>query len=150
MEIAVPNPRLAEYHDRLVASGVRLTPQRFMVLEVLAAKPGHTTADRVLAAVQERYPYVNKTTVYRTLELLRELGMVATQQMGAQTEFELVESPHHHLICKDCGVEIELPDSTLNPLRRLIEGQHGFRPCFDHFSLFGVCRECQGRTAAHA
>ena len=111
--------RLTEYHAKLVASGVRLTPQRFMVLEVLAAKPGHTTADQVLTAVQERYPYVNKTTVYRTLELLTELGLAAMTHMGGnQTEYELVESPHHHLICKDCGDEIELPDSTLNPLRK--------------------------------
>ncbi|MGI8588090.1 MAG: Fur family transcriptional regulator [Chloroflexia bacterium] len=136
--------RLTEYSAKLVASGVRLTPQRFMVLEVLAANPGHITADRVLASVQRRYAHVNKTTVYRTLDLLTELGMVAQTEMGGnQAEYELLERPHHHLICKKCGMELELPDSTLNPLRRLIEAEHGFVPSFDHFALFGICRDCR-------
>jgi Fur family ferric uptake transcriptional regulator len=136
--------RLTEYHEKLVASGVRLTPQRFMVLEVLAAHPGHITAEQVLTAVQQRYPYVNKTTVYRTLDLLTGLGLASMTHMGGnQYEYELLESPHHHLICKVCGEVIELPDSTLNPLRSLIEQEHGFRPYLDHFALFGVCRACQ-------
>jgi Fur family ferric uptake transcriptional regulator len=136
--------RLTEYHEKLVASGVRLTPQRFMVLEVLAAHPGHITAEQVLTAVQQRYPYVNKTTVYRTLELLTGLGLASMTHMGGnQYEYELLESPHHHLICKVCGEVIELPDSTLNPLRSLIEQEHGFRPYLDHFALVGVCRACQ-------
>ena len=138
--------RLASYNAKLIASGVRLTPQRFMVLEVLAANPGHVTAERVLAGVQARYPHVNKTTVYRTLDLLTDLGMVAMTHMGGnQYEYELVESPHHHLICKRCGHAVERPDSTLNPLRRLIEQEHGFRPCFDHFALFGLCGGCVKR-----
>jgi|GEM_PF-2386614 len=108
--------RLAPYQERLVGSGVRLTPQRFMVLAALAAHPGHTTADQILATVQIQYPHVNKTTVYRTLELLAELGMVAISQMGGnQATYELLEAPHHHLICKRCGVMRELPDAALNP-----------------------------------
>ncbi|HMA35267.1 MAG TPA: Fur family transcriptional regulator [Chloroflexia bacterium] len=145
----MPSERLLQYNARLAASGVRLTPQRFMVLEVLAASPGHTTADKVLGGVQARYPYVNKTTVYRTLELLTALGMVAMIDAGgAQTEYELLDAPHHHLICKRCGLQIELPDATLNPLRQLIEREHNFQPSFDHFALFGVCQACQEQLAA--
>src|SRR5947209_5599433 len=135
--------RLRRYNAQMAASGVRLTPQRFMVLEALLAHPGHTTAEAILAGVQARYPNVNKTTVYRSLELLRALGMVAITHSSGQMEYELVDSPHHHLVCKECGVQIELPDATLNPLRELIGREHGFRPCFDHFALVGVCRECQ-------
>jgi Fur family ferric uptake transcriptional regulator len=141
--------RLAAYNAKLIASGVRLTPQRFMVLEVLAGQPGHITADKVLAGVQQRHPYVNKTTVYRTLELLSELGLVATSHLGGnQYAYELLEAPHHHLICKQCGHEIELPDTTLNTLRTIIAQEYGFRPCLDHFVLFGVCRACQEQEAA--
>jgi Fur family ferric uptake transcriptional regulator len=142
---------VAAYNEKLIARGVRLTPQRMMVLEALAAQPGHTTAEKVLASVQARYPYVNKTTVYRTLELLSQLGLVAISHSGGnQAEYELIDSPHHHLICKECGTVIELPDSTLNPLRALVEAEHGFRPCLDHFTLFGVCRVCQERAIAAA
>src|SRR4051794_38933673 len=104
--------KLAEYNARLEASGVRLTPQRFMVLEVLATNPGHITAAKVVAEVQKRYPHVNKTTVYRTLEMLAELGMVVVTHIGGnQYDYELVEAPHHHLICKECGSKLELPDT---------------------------------------
>ena len=137
--------RLQRYNARLAASGVRLTPQRFMVLEALAAYQGHTTADKIAVGVHARYPNVNKTTVYRTLELMTALGIVAMTHRGGQTEYELLDSPHHHLICKECGVQIELPDATLNPLREAIGREHGFRPCFDHFALFGVCRDCQAK-----
>ena len=136
--------RLAPYQERLVGSGVRLTPQRFMVLEALTAHPGHTTADQILATVQTQYPHVNKTTVYRTLELLAELGMVAISQMGGnQATYELLEAPHHHLICKRCGVMRELPDTALNSLREFVATEHGFQPCLEHFSLFGICRDCR-------
>ncbi len=143
--------RLLQYNAQLIASGVRLTPQRFMVLEALATQPGHTTADQILRTVQARYPYINKTTVYRTLELLSELGLVAISHMGGnQAAYELIASPHHHLICKVCGLVIELPDAALNPLRAFVEGEHGFRPYLDHFTLFGVCRECQARQETGA
>jgi len=144
-------PALAAARERLVTSGVRLTPQRFMVLEALAGASGHTTADRILATVQTRYPYVNKTTVYRTLDLLADLGLVAvTHTNTSQTQYELIESRHHHLVCRTCGLVIELPDSTLNPLRAQVEREHGFRPYLDHFTLVGVCRACQAGAAASA
>ncbi len=141
--------RLAPYQERLVGSGVRLTPQRFMVLEALTVHPGHTTAEQILATVQAHYPHVNKTTVYRTLELLAELGMVAISQMGGnQATYELVESPHHHLICKRCGLIRELPDAALNPLREFVATEHGFQPCLEHFSLFGICQACRAGAPA--
>jgi len=142
------NERVKLYNDKLIASGVRLTPQRFMVLEAIAAQPGHTTAEQILATVQTHYPHINKTTIYRTLELLADLGMVAITHMGGnQATYELLESPHHHLICKRCSTIIEVPDATLNPLRQALTGEHGFQPALDHFSLFGICRACQTAPA---
>ena len=143
------NTRSAPYQERLIASGVRLTPQRFMVLEAIATQPGHTTAEQILARVQEHYPHVNKTTVYRTLELLSELGMVTITHLGGnQATYELRESPHHHLICKRCGVIHDLPDAALNSLRELIATEHGFQPFLEHFSLFGICQACQVADSA--
>src|SRR5437867_468704 len=96
--------RVAECRNKLVSSGAHMTKQRMLVLEVLAAGSGHMTANQVLGAVQSHYPKVNKTTVYRTLDLLIELGVVAMTHMGGnQGIYELLGSPHHHLICKECG-----------------------------------------------
>ncbi len=138
--------RLERYNAKLIASGARLTPQRFMVLEVLATHTGHITADNVLMAVHQHYPHVNKTTVYRTLELLSELGLVTSTHLdGTAVKYELVDRRHHHLLCKRCGLNLELPDAAMDTLREPIAGEYGFQPCFDHFALFGVCRACQDR-----
>ena len=144
------NPKIAELNTILLGRGVRLTPQRLMVLEVLATHAGsHITADKILAAVVAHYPYVDKTTVYRTLDLLREHSLVVMTDLGGgKLEYELVSQPHHHIVCKQCGYTVELDDATLDPLRRLVEQQYGFQPCFDHFALFGVCRACQGAPSA--
>jgi Fur family ferric uptake transcriptional regulator len=140
------NPKIPELNTILLGRGVRLTPQRLMVREVLAAHAGsHITADKILAAVVAHYPYVDKTTVYRTLDLLREHSLVVMTDLGGgKLEYELVSQPHHHIVCKQCGYTVELDDTTLDPLRRLVEQQYGFQPCFDHFALFGVCAACRG------
>ena len=139
-------------NELLLARGVRLTPQRLMVLEALAESAGHhVTADQVLGAVARQYPYVDKTTVYRTLDLLREHGLVAMTDLGGgKLEYELIAVPHHHMVCKQCGHTVELDDALLDPLRTVVEERYGFQPCFNHFALFGVCRTCRaaGQTAA--
>lgn len=137
--------KTTELNQRLLERGVRLTPQRLMVLAVLTEHTGsHVTADKVLAAVTQRYPYIDKATVYRTLELLREHGLVVMTDLGGgKFEYELADQPHHHMVCKNCGYTMELDDATLDPLRVLVQERYGFQPCFDHFALFGVCRACQ-------
>jgi Fur family ferric uptake transcriptional regulator len=141
--------RLAAYKERLVDADVRVTRHRLKVLEVLAATSGHVTATEVLEEVRKRYPSVNKTTVYRILDLLVELGAATMTHMQVgdnqynQFIYELTEHPHHHLICKDCGYVVELPDSTFESLRQTVQSQYGFRPTFDHFALYGVCEDCQ-------
>src|SRR5262249_1730952 len=132
-------------NQTLLERGVRLTPQRLMVLEVLAEHAGgHIPADRVVAAVTQRYPHADKATIYRTLDLLREHGLVVMTDRGCRKfHYELVDVPHHHIICKHRGYTVELDDRALDPLRAVVEQQYGFQPCFDHFALFGVCAACR-------
>jgi Fur family ferric uptake transcriptional regulator len=119
-----------------------------MVVEVLVERTGHLTVDELLAGVQARYPTTNKTTVYRTLELLQSLGMVVVTDLGGgRLEYELANRPHHHLICEKCDTRIEVDDRLLEPLRASLWEHYGFTTNLDHFALFGVCPEC--RTAAH-
>ncbi len=115
--------------DQLIAVGLRSTPQRQMVLEVLVAQPGHITADTVLAAVHARYPHLNKTTVYRTLEALAQQGLVAViHQGGRSAVYELRENRHHHLRCKECDQELAVPASLLDPLREQVRQVMAFNP----------------------
>ncbi len=143
--------QLTYYNQKLAGLGIRLTPRRRKVLEVLVAHAGHVTADEVLAEVQKSYPLANKTTVYRTLEILTTAGVAATSHAaGHQAIYQLAGDPHHHLICKECGAETELADTSLDPLRERIAAEYGFEPCFNHFVLFGVCPSCKvGATALY-
>ncbi len=134
-----------ELQEALRRSGQRLTPQRMMVLSALAEQDGHVTAETILELVKPDYPYINLSTVYRTLDLLVELGLVAETDLGSGVrQFEILGShPHHHLICQRCGETIEIGDETLQPLRERIQTLYDFEPRMDHFAIFGVCRHCR-------
>jgi Fur family ferric uptake transcriptional regulator len=137
--------KTSEIDSELRARGYRLTPRRLMVVEVLAAHGGHLTMDEILAHVTARHPSTNKTTVYRTLELLSSLGVVVTTDLGmGRLEYELQSHPHHHLICEKCHTRIEVDDSLLEPLRAGLLERYGFVTNLDHFALFGVCPDCAG------
>ncbi len=138
--------KTAEVDRELRARGHRLTPRRLAVVEVLAANGGHMTGEEILAGVWMRYPSAHKTTIYRTLELLSALGMVAVTNLGSgRLEYELQSHPHHHLICECCGRRIEVEDRFLQPLRESLLQHYGFSTNLDHFALFGVCPDCAAR-----
>ena len=133
----------------LRARGHRLTPRRLVVVSVLAASNGHVTGDEVLLKVQALHPSTNKTTVYRTLELLSDLGFVAVTDLGSgRLEYELLGKPHHHLVCEKCGARIEVDDDLLEPLRASLMERYGYTTTLDHFALFGVCPGCRSTIEA--
>jgi Fur family ferric uptake transcriptional regulator len=134
--------------DRLRRVGQRATPQRLVILGALT--PGeHLSADDVFARVEPLLPAVNRSTVYRTLELFRDLGLVSVTDLGGGARrFELMDDPHHHLICHRCGAILELDDDLVDPLREEIRARYGFVPAIDHLALFGFCAACDRIAAA--
>jgi Fur family ferric uptake transcriptional regulator len=138
-----------ELQDVLRRSGQRLTPQRMMVLSALAQQGGHVTAETILEMVRPDYPYINLSTVYRTLDMLVELGVVAETDLGGGVrQFELLGAqPHHHLICQRCGTTIEVGDEVLQPLRERLQNLYDFEPRMDHFAIFGICARCRDLMA---
>lgn len=135
---------LNQLHARLRASGQRLTPQRLLILELLYAHGDHATADEIFAAAQERYPYLNISTVYRTLELLRDIGIISETDLGdGRRQFALLSGDrHHHLICLHCGYVQEIDDLPFNELRAGLREAHGFKARIDHLAIFGTCQVC--------
>lgn len=103
--------------ERLRRVGQRVTPQRLVILGAL--RPGeHLAADEVFSRVEPLLPGVNRSTVYRTLELFRDLGLVSMTDLGGGArQFELIDDLHHHLICHRCGAILELDDALVDPLR---------------------------------
>lgn len=141
------------HHTELVkslrATGHRLTPQRESVLAVMAESKAHLTAEKILARVRRRYPYLNKSAVYRSLDLLAQLGLITQTDLGqGRVQYELHRHPHHHhLVCHECGQISEIEHAVLAPLEKKIQAEYGFRPDLDHFAIFGTCRHCQASNA---
>ena len=137
------------HHTAMLAdlrqSGHRLTPQREMILSVVCESKGHLTADEILKRVRQRYPYLNKSAVYRTLDLLTRLGLVNQADFGqGRIEYEIHQDPHHHhLLCRKCGKMTAVDESVFLPLDKTLRNDYGFIPDLDHFAIYGTCRKCQ-------
>jgi Fur family ferric uptake transcriptional regulator len=124
--------------------GYRLTPQRQMVLDAVCEAHGHATADQVYELVQKKSKAVNRATIYRTLKFLKEIELVhsATLPDGG-VEYEIAgATPHHHLVCQDCGGDIEISGEFFSGLVEMISEKYEFRVDTTHLSLFGTCSEC--------
>lgn len=133
-----------EFIQRFRHQGLRVTPQRLLVMEALATNGGHMTADEIMRWTSERYPAINLATIYRTLDLLASVGLVTQTDLGGgASQFELVgETLHHHLVCEHCGAVTEIDDALLVPLRERVLHQFGFRAGARHMAIFGLCRAC--------
>jgi len=125
--------------------GYRLTPQRMLILSIIHDSPGHVTAEEIHRRVVQQYPYVDISTVYRTLHLLKRLHLLnETDFGGGRVEFELSEGErHHHLVCRRCGSATPVDDELIEPLRAELLKAHGFQADMEHFAIFGVCRACR-------
>jgi Fur family ferric uptake transcriptional regulator len=140
----VPPESSASWHDRLRERGYRLTPQRQLVLEAVVAL-GHATPDDIAERVRRTATGVNISTVYRTLELLEELGLVTHTHLGhgAPTYHAADDADHLHLVCRECGGVAEIAPGTVDDAVRRIADEHGFAVDVGHFAIFGVCRGCR-------
>ncbi len=133
--------------EGLRAAGHRVTPQRASVLEIVAESDTHLTAEAILDRVRQRSPYLNKSTVYRSLDWLTQVGLITQTNCGhGVMEYELHRHPHHHhAICRRCGDIAEIGQELFTPLQKQLRARYGFHADFDHFAIFGTCRSCQGK-----
>jgi Fur family transcriptional regulator, ferric uptake regulator len=129
--------------DHLKQRGLRMTPQRrAIVTDVMDAK-GHISATAVARRVRERVPGVNPSTVYRTLDLLEELGILSHAHLESGPEYHRKsESDHVHLTCSKCGSQDSLSAAEAKRLKRLVVEHHGFTPDLTHFAISGLCARC--------
>ncbi len=122
--------------------GYRLTPQRTLVWDQLREDGGHLTAEVLCRRVQSQFPHINISTIYRTLELLVNLGLVKETHLGSGgRHFEVEEEvPHHHLVCEKCGRVEHVHGEDLNGADAALLKTRGFE--LHDALLFGSCSAC--------
>jgi len=132
-----------DWQTELRARGYRLTPQRQLVLEAVG-QLGHGTPEEIAVAVRETASGVNISTVYRTLELLEQIGMVRHTHLGhgAPTFSVATDDDHVHLVCRDCGAVEEVEPDLLDGVVGQLAAERGFTVDVGHFAVFGRCRAC--------
>ena len=130
--------------EALKEKGYRLTPQRLIVLSIVAEGAGHMGVDEVFRRAKEAYPYMDIATVYRTLHLFRDLGVVTEVAIGDRLHYELTgpQGGHHHMVCRVCNGAFNLNPHYLEEFRNTLTQEFGFEPDLEHFAISGVCSRC--------
>jgi Fur family ferric uptake transcriptional regulator len=135
---------LSDWAERLHAHGYRVTPQRTHVLAAVNDL-GHATPEEILVRVRAQAPRVNLSTVYRTLEVLEEVGLVTHAHLGhgSATYHSVDGDVHIHLVCGWCGAIESIPAGTARGFLDALARDHGFDADVGHMAIHGVCRPCR-------
>jgi Fur family ferric uptake transcriptional regulator len=116
-----------------------------MVIEALHRAEGHISAPDICHRVQAKYPWVNKSTIYRTLELLKELDLVTETELGGDKLYyhQAEKGHHHHLICQKCGKIVDIDEDVFASLESTLHKKYGFSADLKHLAIHGHCLRCQ-------
>lgn len=138
---------LKDIYCKLLDRGHKMTPQRWAIISIfLLNKERHLSADDIYGMLRETYPQNGIATVYRTLELLLDVGVVKRLDLGdGRARYELNESgrKHHHLICTRCDRIEEFEDELLVSVDTVIREKTGFDVQDHQTKFYGICKACQ-------
>jgi len=139
--------RLARFTAAARGAGAKLTHQRLEIFRELASSAEHPDAEMVLRGLQPRMPTVSLDTVYRTLRMLNDLGLITT--LGARrgsVRFDANLRHHHHYICVRCGLTRDFESAELDGLR-IPRAVRTFGSVADtHVEVRGICAQCEAKT----
>jgi len=133
----------------LKENGYKLTPQRKATLEVLLNNQGeHLSTEEIYTEVRKTHPEIGLATVYRTMLLLEDLGLLIKHNFeDGRNRYELShpdeDHDHHHLICLKCGRVSEVEEDLLGSLEEIVENKHGFKVINHKVKFYGHCSNCQ-------
>lgn len=144
-----------KFKEMLREKGLKVTNQRLLVLEVLAANQDkHMAVEDIYELVKEDYPEIGLATIYRTVQLLLEMQLVDRINLDdGCVRYEIGgfyggegKHHHHHLICKTCGKVFSFKDDLLDGLERHIEEETNFHVLDHELKFYGQCMECRKKT----
>ena len=135
---------MAESEERLHRMGKRITRQRGLILDVIRERVGHLEAEEIYRLAKRKAPRLSLSTVYRTIKILKEAGMLEELHLGEEHHhYELKEGAHHHLICQSCGKVIEFECPFSREFMQGLSEEYGFEITGVHLDLMGYCAECR-------
>lgn len=141
----------ARLTEHIRASGGRITAPRMRVAEIFFRMKGHPGVEELAAEVHKRYKGIGYATVYRTMKLLVESGLVAAREFTgegfARYEAQTGDGHHDHLICTCCGRIEEFEDPAIESMQARVSERHGFQMEHHRMEIYGVCAECQATQA---
>ena len=141
-----PKMRLEIMIKKMREKGLRITPQRIAILNVLSASKGHPSVENIYEQVKNEFPTTSVATVYKNVSTLKELGEILELSFG--TESSRYDgnkpNPHPHLICIECKKIIDPDLDSLKDMSKELIKETGFRITSHRLDFFGVCPECQG------
>lgn len=129
---------------RLNDAGYRMTPQRSMIVSAIENSSNHISAEEIYVNVVKKYPHVNISTVYRTLELLKKMNLVTETNLGngRVSYHPSGKEHHHHLVCQECGAIIDIDEKIFSSLNSDLLKEYGFLADLRHLAIFGRCVKC--------
>jgi Fur family peroxide stress response transcriptional regulator len=136
--------RLRVFEDRCREAGIPLTVQRRVILEMIAQRDDHPTADQIFEMIRARVPEISRATVYRTLESLVQLGAIGrAHHLGPANRFDSNAGHHHHLVCVRCNRVMDFEDARLDGLPLPEHSRTHFQAVDYSIHFTGLCEECQ-------
>ena len=136
-----------ELGSHLKTMGIRLTPQRLAIAEVVVNSGDHPSVKEIFSRVKECFPYVTLATVYSTLTVLEKVGIVRELPFQKQSRYDANLSPHANLVCVGCGSvhDADVGQSMVADLRDKLEGSSDFEFAGQRVDFYGWCANCANR-----
>ncbi|MPZ13198.1 MAG: transcriptional repressor [Chloroflexi bacterium] len=137
---------------KIRARGQRLTPQRLTVLRALVSSPHHPSADHIYREVAPTFPMMSPATVYKTIEVLKDLGEILELEFrdSANRYDANIPQPHPHVICTQCGRIQDLEVGDMDGLIATVAARTGYYRVRPRLDFYGLCPSCQSAREAHA
>jgi len=134
-------------YSTLKEKGLRLTQPRRLILDYIHNKGDHLTAKEIISYIHEKFPRINKSTIYRTLELLEKNECVfKSESMDRTIYHHAEEGHHHHLVCSRCGRIIECDEDLFKSVENTLQRQYGFHVDFKYLVMSGLCEGCRRKN----
>jgi len=131
---------LEKYVTILKQNQLKITPQRLAIMKYLDENRTHPTADRIYIDLKEKNPALSKTTVYNSVETLKEHGIIQSLTIsGSELRYDFENKMHHHFLCKKCGTIIDIDIECPN-IGKMLESGHKVEEVHGYFK--GICKKC--------